>query len=177
MDGGDTVDRKITSCTANCQSRKFRYRKRRASRAPHRASPSLCMCATHFLRRNRECFCPVRVSASFSCAREWVFHVKQPPGRYRAEERSTVYIRSARFQATASLPDLPLFQGERGDWKNFNSDPVCEIRWDWCKESIIEYDWVKTIVTRYICRKKGGEREREKVTGRKYNENTTGCRD
>lgn len=106
MDGGDTVDRKITSCTANCQSRKFRYRKRRASRAPHRASPSLCMCATHFLRRNRECFCPVRVSASFSCAREWVFHVKQPPGRYRAEERSTVYIRSARFQAT-----YPFFRG------------------------------------------------------------------
>lgn len=64
------VDR-ITSCTANCQSRKFRYRKRRASRAPHRATASspLCMCATHFLRRNRECFCPVRVSGSRTCAR------------------------------------------------------------------------------------------------------------
>lgn len=55
------------------------------------------MCATHFLRRNRECFCPFVCSAirpcawlsvcSCACHGEWVFHVKEH-GRYRAEERS-----------------------------------------------------------------------------------------
>lgn len=41
------------------------------------------MCATHFLRRNRECFCPVRVSGSFVCA-----HTRVGVSRKRARPLS-----------------------------------------------------------------------------------------
>lgn len=101
------VDR-ITSCTANCQSRKFRYRKRRA--APRLGlSLSLHRCvhvrdplppSKPRVLLSRTCERLVRVRA----AREWVFHVKQP-GRYRAEQRSRACLHHVPFHG--SLVSLP----------------------------------------------------------------------
>lgn len=116
------VDR-ITSCTANCQSRKFRYRKRRA--APRLGlSLSLHRCvhvrdplppSKPRVLLSRTCERLVRVRA----AREWVFHVKQP-GRYRAEQRSRACLHHGSL--FPPLSTYPFFhKSGKTDWKIFSS--------------------------------------------------------